>query len=408
MISLSARKPKILIAGAGLVGLAAARALAETLPGAAAIVLEKEGALASHQSGRNSGVLHAGLAYKPGSTKARLAFEGARAMLQFCRDRGVACEQSGKLVVAISPEQIPALEALAERGRANGLTGLRLMEPAEFREREPHAAGVRGLLVPEEGVVDFAGVARALRQDIEAAGGAIHLSAEVRALHPRQGGGWIAETPAGAFEGDFLVNAAGLWSDRVARLAGEKPPARIIPFRGQFYRLKPERAELCHHSIYPVADPRLPFLGVHLTRRVDGTRVAGPNAVLALARSGYRARDISLRDAWETLTYPGFWRLARRYARVGAWEAFRSASRAAFCRELRKIVPEVNPEDLEPAPSGVRAQAVLPDGTLFDDFLWVDGERAVHVINAPSPAATACLAIGKEIAGKVLEKWEKE
>ncbi len=389
----------VVVVGAGLVGLATARALLASGATDAVGVLEKEAAAARHQSTHNSGVLHAGLAYAPGSAKARLARDGIRRMVDFCRDRGVAHEVCGKLVVATEPDEVPRLEALADRGRANGLEGLRLLTPGEVREREPQVVCRAGLLVPEEGIVSFAGVADALVADIRARGGEVRSGARVVEA-VREGGAWRVETTAGAVRARVVVTCAGLHADRVARLFGARPAVRILPFRGEYMRLKPARAHLVRHLVYPVARPGFPFLGVHLTRRTDGTVDAGPNAVLAFAREGYRRTDVAPADLLEAVTYPGLWRFVLRHRSMVAEELARSFGSGRFVDLLRRMVPALGAADLEPGGSGVRAQAVRPDGRLVDDFHWVDGPGAVHVLNAPSPAATASLAIGREVAAR--------
>jgi L-2-hydroxyglutarate oxidase len=389
-----------LVVGGGLLGLSTAMALARE--GRRVVVLEAEERLAAHQSGHNSGVIHSGLYYKPGSLKATLCAEGARAMVRFCQEEGIAHEICGKLVVATSPEEIPRLDELERRGRANGLSGVRRLGPEEIREIEPHAAGIDALHVPGTGIADYPAVARAYARRIEAAGGRVLTGARLTGVR-RDGPGLVAETTRGAFSGGLLVNCAGLQADRVARLCGAEPDVRICPFRGEYYDLVPERRGLVRGLIYPVPDPRFPFLGVHLTRRVDGTVEAGPNAVLALKREGYRWRDVSLRDAAATAAWPGFWHLAARFAGIGVYEVRRSLSKGLFVRDLQRLVPEIRPADVHRAGSGVRAQALDSKGGLLDDFRIVRGERAVHVLNAPSPGATASIPIGERIAAMARE-----
>ena len=389
----------VAVVGAGIVGLATARALAER--GVAVCVVEKEGAVARHQSTHNSGVLHAGLAYRPGSEKARLAREGIRRMTEFCRDRGIPHEICGKLVVAGSDAELPRLEAMLERGRQNGLEGLRRLSPEEVREREPHVRCAAALLVPEEGIVDYEAVCATFEREIRAKGGEIQVGAGVWGLR-REGAGWRVETSAGDFATKVLVNCAGLHSDRVATMAGERPGCRIVPFRGEYQRLKPEREHLVRHLVYPLPEPGFPFLGVHLTRRIQGGVDAGPNAVLAFAREGYDLLTVDLRDLAEALTYAGLWRFVIRNRRMVARELAQSVDRRRFVAALARLVPEIADGDLVPGGSGVRAQAMLPSGQFVDDFLWVDGPSAVHVVNAPSPAATASLAIGEEVARRAL------
>ena len=395
-----ARAPRFVVVGGGLVGLAAAHKLQTAFPGAPVTVLEKEAGVGRHQSGRNSGVLHAGLYYAPGSVKARLAVSGIRQMVAFCRAHGVAHEICGKVVVAADEAELPRLRTLLERGTANGLTGLRWLSAAELREIEPHAAGAAAVHVPEEGIADYPGVARALAAVVERAGGRVRTSAAVRAMQ-RRADGWAVETTAGEEQADFVVNCAGLHSDRVARLAGERPGLAIVPFRGEYYVLRPERSALVRHLIYPVPDPTFPFLGVHFTRRIEGGIECGPNAVLAFAREGYTKRDVSPRDLGAALRFPGLWRFLRRYPRTSVDELRRSFSRRLFARALQRLVPDVREGDLAPGGAGVRAQAMLPDGALVQDFHFLCRADALHVLNAPSPGATASLAIGDEIVRQV-------
>jgi L-2-hydroxyglutarate oxidase len=393
----------VVVIGGGLVGLATAWKLLVHRPGLAVTLVEKEPEVGRHQPGHNSGVLHAGLYYRPGSAKARLAVEGIREMTAFCRDHGVPHEICGKLVVAADAAELPRLQALQERGRQNGLLGLELLGPEAMREVEPHVGGVAALRVPQEGIVDYPRVARTLASLVAAGGGRLRLGAAVHGLVP-DGPGWQVETSAGTLPADFVVACAGLHADRVARLAGADSDVRIVPFRGEYYTLRPERADLVRHLIYPVPDPAFPFLGVHFTRMIHGGVEAGPNAVLALSREGYRKTDVSLRDAWDALRFRGLRRFVGRYPRVTAGEIARSFSRRRFAASLQRLVPAVRTEDLAPGGSGVRAQAMRPDGSLVEDFYFVSARTSLHVINAPSPAATASLAIGGEIAARVLER----
>jgi L-2-hydroxyglutarate oxidase len=389
----------VAVVGGGLVGLATAMALAESNLQVA--VLEAEDHLAGHQSGHNSGVIHSGLYYKPGSLKARLCVEGSRALIRFCEEEGVAWRRCGKLVLATGKEELPRLDELERRGRANGIAGLRRLQAEEIREVEPHAAGIAGLHVPETGIVDYKGVAQGYGRRIEAKGGQVLTGARVTEVR-RDSGGLVVETPRGAVGCSRLVNCAGLQSDRVARLCGAEPDVRIVPFRGEYYEAVPERRELVRALIYPVPDPRFPFLGVHLTRMIGGGLEAGPNAVLALKREGYRWRDVSVRDSLDTAGWPGFWKLAGRFWRIGIYEVWRSLAKAAFVKDLQRLVPDIRSEDLHRAGAGVRAQALDRDGAPLDDFHIVETERAVHILNAPSPGATASMAIGREVAGMVL------
>ncbi len=394
----------VTVVGAGIVGLATAHALAEG--GVAVRVVEKESAVARHQSTRNSGVLHAGLSYRPGSEKARLAREGIRRMTEFCRAHDISHEICGKLVVAADESEVPRLDAILERGRQNGLRGLRRLSPEEVREREPHVRCRAGLLVPEEGIVDYEAVCRTFEREVRARGGEIRVGARVRGLR-REGAGWRLETTAGDLTTKVLVNCAGLHSDRVAEMSGERPPCRIVPFRGEYQRLKPEREHLVRHLVYPVPEPGFPFLGVHFTRRIHGGVDAGPNAVLAFAREGYDLGTVDVRDLAGALTFPGLWRFVVRHRRMVTRELAQSADRRRFVAALARLVPEIQDRDLLPGESGVRAQAMLPSGAFVDDFLWVEGPSAVHVVNAPSPAATAALAIGEEIARRALAQLSR-
>ena len=380
--------------------MATALRLGQKLPGASITVLEKEAGVGQHQSGHNSGVLHCGLYYKPGSMKARLAVTGIRQMIGFCQEHDIPHEVCGKLVVAAKTEEIPRLNDLFERGQQNGLSGLRKLGISEMREIEPHVGGVAAIRVPEEGIVDYPAVCRTLVQCLAAVNGKVVTQAAVTRLR-RIGAKWIAETGAGDFESDYIVNCAGLQCDRVCSLAGDKPGLQIVPFRGEYYKLKPERQYLVRNLIYPVPDPRFPFLGVHFTRLMHGGIEAGPNAVLAFAREGYKKSDLSARDFIGTLTYPGFWRFFRKYPRVCFDELRRSFSKELFCKSLNALVPEVRPEDLAPGGAGVRAQAIAPSGEMVQDFRFVKSDRALHVLNAPSPGATASLAIGQEIANEL-------
>lgn len=390
----------IVVVGGGLVGLATARALLEARPGLSLTVLEAEGDVAPHQSGHNSGVLHSGLYYVPGSAKARLCLEGRERMVRFCGERGIAHAISGKLVVATRADQLPRLDTLAERAAANGLDGVACLGPEGIREHEPHATGLAALFVPQAGVVDYTGAARAMAREIEAAGGTVHTGARLEGL-TRADGHLVLETESGEVRARFLVACAGLEADRVARLAGLEPEVSIVPFRGDYVELVPERRELVRALVYPVPDPRFPFLGVHFTRRVDGRVEVGPNAVVAFSRSTYSRVALSLDDARETLAFPGFWRFVGRHLGTAVSELRRGFSPSEFAAAARELVPDLRDDDLVPAGCGIRAQAMREDGALVDDFAFAEGESMLHVLNAPSPAATACLAIGGEIARKV-------
>jgi L-2-hydroxyglutarate oxidase len=386
----------VVIIGGGVVGLAVALEITRRFPHLRLLVLEKEDRVARHQSGHNSGVIHSGLYYKPGSLKARLCVSGAAAMVEFCREHNLPHEVCGKVVVATEPDERPRLEELRKRGEANGLTGLRMIGPEELREFEPHAAGLQALVVPSTGITNYAAVCEKYAELISARGGIILTSAAATAIR-RMPDEIVVETRRGAFSTAALINCAGLYSDRIASMAGDRPDVMIVPFRGEYYDLIPERASLVRSLIYPVPDPRFPFLGVHFTRRITGTVDAGPNAVLALAREGYRHRDINLREFAASLAFPGFWRMARQHWRSGLDEWHRSLSKPVFVRALQRLVPDVRESDLVPGGSGVRAQALKPNGALVDDFQFVTSGRMLHVLNVPSPAATASLSIGKSI-----------
>ncbi|HEX5830970.1 MAG TPA: L-2-hydroxyglutarate oxidase, partial [Gemmatimonadaceae bacterium] len=401
------RRPRVIVVGGGLVGLGAAYKLLRAAPATEVVVLEKEPDVARHQSGHNSGVLHAGLYYVPGSAKARLAVAGIRQMTAFCREHGIAHEICGKLVVATNETEVPRLQELLFRGRRNGLSDLTWLEPSAMREIEPEAAGVAAVRVPEEGIVDYPAVARALAGEIAARGGRVVRGAEVRALRrdgASESAGWVAETEAGEFAGDLLVNCAGLHCDRVARMAGERPEVRIVPFRGEYYVLRPERQHLVRHLIYPVPDPAFPFLGVHFTRMIGGGVEAGPNAVLAFAREGYRKRDVNVRDLASALGFPGLWRFLARHPAMAWAELRRSFSRELFGVALQRLVPALRADDMVPGGAGVRAQAMRATGELVQDFALVRRPAALHVLNAPSPGATASLAIGDEIVALLADR----
>lgn len=386
----------VIIIGGGVVGLGVALEITRRFPHLRLLLLEKEDRVARHQSGHNSGVIHSGVYYKPGSMKARLCVSGAAAMIEFCREHEVAHEVCGKVIVAIDTDELPRLEELHRRGEANGLVGLRMIGPEELREIEPHSTGMKALVVPSTGITDYAKVSEKYADLISARGGTVLTSAAATGIR-RGTSEIVVETSRGAFSTTALINCAGLHSDRVSRMAGDEPGVMIVPFRGEYYDLVPERAWLVRALIYPVPDPRFPFLGVHFTRRITGKVDAGPNAVFALAREGYRHRDISLRDLISSLAFPGFWRMARRNWRNGFDEFRRSLSKPLFVRALQRLLPEVSEKDLVPGGSGVRAQALKPDGTLVDDFQFLPSGKVLHVLNVPSPAATASLAIGKTI-----------
>jgi (S)-2-hydroxyglutarate dehydrogenase len=386
----------VIIIGGGVVGLAVALEIARRFPRLRLLLLEKENGVARHQSGHNSGVIHSGIYYKPGSLKARLCVAGAAAMVEFCREHGIPHKVCGKVIVATHPDELPRLEDLRQRGEANGLTGLRLIGPEELREFEPHASGLQALLVPSTGITDYTLVCEKYAELISARGGTVLTSAAATGVR-RNASEIVVETPRGAFSTASLINCAGLYSDRISRMAGDEPGVMIIPFRGEYYDLLPERASLVRALIYPVPDPRFPFLGVHFTRRITGKVDAGPNAVLAFAREGYRSTDVNLRDFASALAFPGFWHMAFQYWRNGFAEWYRSLSRSAFVRALQRMLPEVRENDLVPGGSGVRAQALKPGGALVDDFQFVPSGKVLHVLNVPSPAATASLTIARTI-----------
>lgn len=395
------QRADVLIVGGGIIGLATAQRVTARRPGTRVVVLEKEARVAAHQTGHNSGVIHSGLYYKPGSLKAQNCRRGKRMLEDFCREQGLPFELCGKVVVAVEARELPRLAELEQRGGANGVDCKRI-DPARLRELEPHAAGLAALHVPETGIVDYPAVCERLGELVARAGGEVHTGAKVVALR-RESGAVVVASTAGEWRARVVVNCAGLHSDLVARLDGGSRPARIVPFRGEYWELAPQAAHLCKHLIYPVPDPSFPFLGVHYTRMIRGGVECGPNAVLALAREGYAWSDVRLGELWDTLSYGGFWRLARRHWRTGGMEVWRSLSKRAFARSLQRLIPELCEEHLRPAQAGVRAQALAPDGSLVDDFLIQRGERTLHVCNAPSPAATSSFAIGETLVDELQE-----
>lgn len=393
-------KYDLCIIGGGLIGLSSAFSILKDNPKISLIILEKEADIGLHQSTHNSGVLHCGLYYRPGSQKAKLAISGLQMMRRYCEAKGIAHEICGKIVCARSADEIPQLHDLFDRGRQNGLTGLQLLSEDEAREIEPHIACAKALRVPNEGIVDYRAVCSSLKSDISLAGGTISTGRMVSKLS-RRGSSWIITTSDEEIEAAHIINCAGLHSDRVARLAGHRLDIRIIPFRGDYYSIKKERAHIVKNLIYPVPDPKFPFLGVHFTRLIHGGIECGPNAVLATSREGYSIATINSRDLLDELSFPGLTRFFLRHARMCVKELGMSISKELFCRELAKMLPELKPDDLERNPdstSGVRAQAMRKDGTLVQDFEIISGDGEIHVLNAPSPAATASLAIGKYIA----------
>jgi L-2-hydroxyglutarate oxidase len=387
----------VAVIGGGIVGLATARFLSDRQVGSI-VVLEAEEKLSLHQTGRNSGVIHSGLYYRPGSDKARFCAEGRDELYRFCDDHEIDYQRCGKLVVAVDEKELAALERLAERARANGLEGVERLDESGIQHRERATVGVGALWVPQTGIVDFRQVAGRLAELIGSRGGQIMTSARVRRV-VTEGGFVTIETDSKTFRCRLLINCAGLQADRVARLCGLKPEIRLVPFRGEYFELTGSAAGKVNGLVYPVPDPKMPFLGVHLTRTIDGRVLAGPNAVLAWKREGYKASDFSLRDSADTLLFPGFWKLAAGFWRTGAGEMYRSWSRTAFLHALQRLMPEVDGDQLQPARSGVRAQAIDGSGKLLDDFQILQSDRMLHVLNAPSPAATASLAIGRHLSG---------
>lgn len=395
----------VTVVGAGIVGLATALAFLERFPRLRVLVVDKEPRVGAHQTGHNSGVIHSGIYYRPGSLKARLCRAGAERMLRFCELQGIRTICCGKLIVATEERELPMLDQLFERGLANGVPGLEQVGPARIRDLEPRAAGLAALHLPHVAIVDYGDVARAMARAVGAGGGEIVLGARVLGIREGHGGLYV-QTTAGDLATRYLVNCAGLHSDTVARLAGMSPRVRIIPFRGEYHTLAPGVRDWVRGLIYPAPDPRFPFLGVHLTRTVHGAVEAGPNAVLALAREGYTRYRLSPASLSDMLAFPGFWRMARRYWRTGLGEWYRSCRKVAFARSLQRLVPDLAAGHLTAGGAGVRAQAVARDGRLVDDFLFLDTPRAVHVLNAPSPAATASLAIGEAIVERLAGRWE--
>jgi (S)-2-hydroxyglutarate dehydrogenase len=386
----------LVIIGAGIVGLAAAMEAVRRYPRLRIAILDKEAQIAMHQSGHNSGVIHSGIYYQPGSLKARNCVAGASALIAFCRQHGIDYQLCGKVIVATDHSELPGLQKLFERGKANGVGGLDLIGPERLRELEPHCTGVAALHVPGAGITDYSQIARKYAELISAGGGKLITGCAVVGIR-RNASGQVLETTRGAITAKWTINCAGLHSDRIRKLAGDAEGPKIIPFRGEYYHVAPHRTSLIRNLIYPVPDPQFPFLGVHFTRKLDGGVEAGPNAVLALKREGYRKRDFDRRDIFEALAFPGFWKMATRYWTSGIAEMLRSVSRAAFAHSLQKLVPEIRTCDLYPGGSGVRAQAVDRNGRLLDDFSIVTSGDMIHVCNVPSPAATASLIIGRQI-----------
>ncbi|HZC34678.1 MAG TPA: L-2-hydroxyglutarate oxidase [Chthoniobacterales bacterium] len=389
------------VIGGGIVGLSVAWEILEKTPDIRIAVLEKEPGWARHQTGRNSGVIHSGIYYKPGSLKAKLCREGNRRLVEFCESYGIRYEVCGKVIVATSDSELPLLKRLYQRGITNGLL-IKELTAEQVREIEPHVCCLGGIHVPSTGIVNFVDVCQKLAELIASRGGELRPGTEVKAFHP-SGNEGVLETSKNALITRWVINCAGLYSDRIAKLSGANPDVRIVPFRGEYYELKPERRGLVRNLIYPVPDPKFPFLGVHFTRMIDGSVHAGPNAVLSLKREGYHRTSFDWKDFRDTMTYSGFWRMAAKHAKAGLEEMHRSFSKKAFVRSLQKLVPEISEKDLVPGGAGVRAQALRSDGGLVDDFLIVNSSCATHVCNAPSPAATASFEIGRAIVERVNE-----
>ena len=394
----------IAIIGGGILGLSTAMQLADRAPQWRVAVLEKEDDLATHQTGHNSGVMHSGIYYRPGSHKANFCVAGLNNLVRFCDENEIEYEQCGKVIVAIEESEFGRLQDLYERGTANGVPDLEIVGPERLKEIEPYTTGLRALWAPHTGIVNFTKVATAYAGKFQEAGGDIFTGAPVRKIS-RSKGGLVLETPKGTLQAKNLINCAGLYADRVATMTGENVQVRIIPFRGEYYTLRPESHYLVSGLIYPVPDPEFPFLGVHFTRNIKGHVEAGPNAVLALRREGYRKRDFDLGESLSSLAYPGFWKMALKYWQIGLGEVYRSYNKGVFLRDLQRLLPEIKESDLAGGGSGVRAQAVAKDGSLLDDFSIIQGRDAIHVLNAPSPGATSSLAIGEHITGLALENF---
>ncbi|PKB68138.1 MAG: hydroxyglutarate oxidase [SAR202 cluster bacterium Io17-Chloro-G4] len=395
----------VVIIGGGIVGLSTAMQLKERSPNWRIAVVEKESELAGHQTGHNSGVIHSGIYYRPDSQKAKFCVAGLQALLTFCDENEIEYEQCGKVIVALNQEEVGRLETLQERGVANGVKGLEMIGPERLKEIEPHAAGIQALWAPYTGIIDYRKVALAYANRFQQAGGDIFTDAPVSKI-ARRSDSMVVETPSAELQAKHIINCAGLYADRVATMMGEDVDVRIIPFRGEYFTLRPESHHLVKGLIYPVPDPRFPFLGVHYTRNIHGQVEAGPNAVLALKREGYKKSDWNLAESMGTFTYPGFWKMAAKFWKIGMQEMRRSYSKSIFVRDLKKLLPEIEAEDLAPGGSGVRAQAVARSGALLDDFSILRGKDAVHVLNAPSPGATSSLAIGSHIAELAVEAFE--
>jgi L-2-hydroxyglutarate oxidase len=397
----------VLIVGAGIVGLATAMELTERRPGLKVVVLDKENEVAAHQTGNNSGVIHAGIYYKPGSLKAEMSVEGMNSMAAFCEEHDLPYELCGKVIVALTPEELPRLEELYERGTANGVEGLRKISQEEIKEYEPHSAGIAGLWSPRTGIVDYKAVTRKYAEIVQERGGELRLNTQVTGIDQRPDE-LVVQTDQGEVHTRFLVNCAGLESDLVAKMMGSTEGLRIVPFRGEYYELTPASQHLVRGLIYPVPDPSFPFLGVHFTKKINGSVEAGPNAVLAFAREGYKKTDFDLGHVLGLIAFPGMWRLAARYWKTGLGEMYRSWNKRAFVKALQRLVPEIGMDDVKPGGAGIRAQAMDRKGNLLGDFSILERPNSIHVLNAPSPAATASIPIGRSIAEKALASFGLE
>lgn len=389
------------IIGAGIVGLSTGAALRKKYPSSKIAVIEKEGVIAKHQTGNNSGVIHSGIYYKPGSLKARFAREGNISIVNFCKDNNIDHDICGKIIVATDEDEMELLDDLYHRGIDNQLNVEKISE-TELKEIEPHVRGVGAIRVPTAGIVDYTQVSEVLAEKIKNNSGDLYLNTEVKKIKEKEDK-VVIETNTGLITTKLMINCAGLHSDRIAEMTGYEPNMKILPFRGEYYKLKPEKSYLVKNLIYPVPNPKFPFLGVHFTRMINGEIEAGPNAVLSFKREGYKKTDLNVKDFTESVGYPGLWKLGKKFMREGIDEYIRSFSKKQFTKSLQKLIPEVTEEDLIVAPAGVRAQAVKKDGTMVDDFHIIDGKNSLHICNAPSPAATASLEIGEEIAKRVSE-----
>jgi L-2-hydroxyglutarate oxidase len=389
----------VVVVGAGIVGLATAMEMLKRRPNLKLAVIDKETDVSKHQTGHNSGVIHSGIYYAPGSLKATLCVQGVKQLVRFCDERDIPYDLCGKVIVATQEKELPGLQKLYERGVANGVPGVEIIGPERLRELEPHVRGIKAIYSPKTGIVDYVKVARAYADEVRGMGGDILLGREVTNVD-RRAGAVTVETTGGEVQGDYLISCAGLFADRIARMTGAPRAPQIVPFRGDYYELVPAKRHLINNLIYPVPDPEFPFLGVHFTRHINGDRSLGPNAVLAFAREGYKKLDIKPKELGEALSYGGFQKMAVMYWKMGLGEYWRDFNKQAFVKALQAYVPEIQPEDCHPGPAGVRAQAIQANGKMVDDFVFATGDRVMHVRNAPSPAATASIAIGGEIVNK--------